>query len=192
VRLGKLPKPIFGVQCFQSTVTTGRTASGGKKIQPAHNRNPQTMKFTKCPYRKEKRKITNRRLKIAENKRRKKIESVPLFPEWMDAQLPSAHERLERIDESKLLYFQFMRNSLANNWKIARGFLRIIPIDDRRRLLKKWAESKMPKSPEYLLDLLRRYNSKWFEQFQQQWYEEGKCKSEECEELYWKLRRIRK
>ena len=113
------------------------------------------MRFKRCEIKAHKRVITERRLKIAQKKRIKKIQDCPLFPDWMESILEPVESRLERIDNSFVDWCQEFRLSASQNWRKGRSFVRNHPQKDL--ILFEWNNLKCPAEASYFLGFLRKF-----------------------------------
>jgi len=97
--------------------------------------------------------ITPRRVTAARQRIAKEKAGWGMFADQMTFE--TVEDRLDRINNNRVVWLRSFRQHRADNWKQVRRLLRTVPPDKRRQIIAEWNETPYPGSPEYVLEFLR-------------------------------------
>jgi hypothetical protein len=112
------------------------------------------MKFEVYPIKIKVKGITKRRLSNSTRALQKEREKLPLLSDWVAEQQPTPEERINNFDEGLIKYQKKLRISRAKGWREVRKILSCLSEEAKIIVLNYWNNSRIPKSPEYFLDLM--------------------------------------
>lgn len=88
--------------------------------------------------------VTNRRLAASEKWIRNQIDKAGLFAAEVQAEMPTAEERIQQHDQSFMDWHQSRRDQYARRWRELRRQLWERSAEERDRILAAWAVSPLP------------------------------------------------
>ncbi len=101
--------------------------------------------------------VNPRRIKAAERALKRQRDKLPLFASEIASGQPTPEERISRMDENFLKYWQHLRDGHAETWRRARRNLRALPEEEGKMLLDRWNKAPYPADSAYFADMVHNW-----------------------------------
>ena len=113
------------------------------------------VRFSRCPYRYQRRAITRQRLTAATKAIERERQRDGLFADVQAYETPE--ERLARLEAEQEAWVRQMRARWLEEWRRIRAALCAAPAERRRQIVAAWRTCGWPGSPEYIATFLRKH-----------------------------------